>query len=93
MRLRRAGIADDSQRFQGLANLPEGEGAAWGDITGTLADQTDLQTALNAKQATLVAGTNIKTVNGTSLLGSGDIAISGSGLTEAQVRTRAFLRC
>lgn len=27
------------------------------------------------KQATLVSGTNIKTVNGTSLLGSGDIAI------------------
>ena len=26
-----------------------GGGAAWGDITGTLADQTDLQSALNAK--------------------------------------------
>lgn len=31
------------------------------------------------KQATLVSGTNIKTVNGTSLLGSGNLAISGSG--------------
>jgi hypothetical protein len=32
---------------------PAGEGAtpAWGDITGTLDDQTDLQTALNAKAA------------------------------------------
>lgn len=28
-----------------------GGDAAWGDITGTLSDQTDLQTALNAKQA------------------------------------------
>ena len=37
------------------------------------------QTALNAKQATLVSGTNIKTINGTSVLGSGDITISGSG--------------
>lgn len=27
-----------------------GGGAAWGDITGTLSDQTDLQTALNNKQ-------------------------------------------
>jgi len=36
------------------------------------------QTALNAKQATLVSATNIKTVNGSSLLGSGDIAISGT---------------
>ena len=37
------------------------------------------QSALNAKQATLVSGTNIKTINGTSLLGSGDITISGGG--------------
>lgn len=29
------------------------------------------------KQDTLVSGTNIKTVNGTSLLGSGDVTISG----------------
>lgn len=40
---------------------------------------TSTQTALNAKQATLVSGTNIKTINGTSLLGSGDITISGGG--------------
>ena len=34
----------------------------------------------NSKQAALVSGTNIKTINGTSLLGSGNIAIStGSG--------------
>jgi hypothetical protein len=33
------------------------------------------QAALNAKQATLVSGTNIKTVNGTTLLGSGDIVV------------------
>lgn len=31
-----------------------------------------------AKQDALVSGTNIKTINSTSLLGSGDIAISGS---------------
>lgn len=31
----------------------------------------------NGKQAALVSGTNIKTVNGNSLLGSGDITISG----------------
>ena len=40
---------------------------------------TATQTALNAKQATLVSGTNIKTVNGNSLLGSGDVVISGGG--------------
>lgn len=31
----------------------------------------------NGKQAKLVSGTNIKTINSTSLLGSGDIAIAG----------------
>ncbi len=36
------------------------------------------QTALDAKQATLVSGTNIKTVNGTSVLGSGNISISSA---------------
>jgi hypothetical protein len=33
---------------------------------------------LDAKQATLVSGTNIKTVNGTSVLGSGNISISSA---------------
>jgi hypothetical protein len=37
------------------------------------------QSALNGKQATLVSGTNIKTINGDSLLGSGNITISGGG--------------
>lgn len=55
-----------------------GGGATWGAITGVLATQTDLQTALNAKQDTLVSGTNIKTINSTSLLGSGNITIAGS---------------
>jgi hypothetical protein len=36
----------------------------------------------DGKQATLVSGTNIKTVNGTSVLGSGNIAIS-AGMTNA----------
>ena len=34
---------------------------------------------LNGKQDALVSGTNIKTVNGNSLLGSGDITIEGGG--------------
>ena len=49
--------------------------AVWGNITGTLSNQTDLSNALSDKQDTLVSGTNIKTVNNTSLLGSGDITI------------------
>jgi len=34
---------------------------------------------LSGKQATLVSATNIKTVNGTSILGAGDLVVSGSG--------------
>lgn len=37
---------------------------------------TSAQSALDAKQATLVSGTNIKTINSTSLLSSGDIVIN-----------------
>jgi len=58
-------------------------GATWGSITGTLSSQTDLQTALNAKQDTLVSATNIKTINGNSILGSGDLTVSGSNIYNA----------
>lgn len=44
-----------------------------------------LQDLLDEKQDTLVSGTNIKTINNTSLLGSGDITISGGGDNETQL--------
>jgi len=34
---------------------------------------------VDAKQDTLVSGTNIKTINGNSVLGSGDLVVSGGG--------------
>jgi hypothetical protein len=37
-----------------------------------------IQTQIDSKQATLVSGTSIKTINSTSLLGSGDITISAN---------------
>ena len=40
----------------------------------------------NNKQDTLVSGSNIKTINTVSILGSGDITVSGSGLAQYQVR-------
>ena len=47
---------------------------------------SSIQTQINSKQATLVSGTNIKTVGGNSLLGSGDVgtlgvAYGGTGAT------------
>ena len=62
---------------------------AWQDVTDkpstftpsahnhVVADITDLQGKLDAKQDKLVSGTNIKTINGQEILGSGDIVIEG----------------
>ena len=41
--------------------------------------KTETDTALATKQATLVSGTNIKTINNESILGSGNIEIQGGG--------------
>ena len=52
-----------------------------------------LNTELGTKQATLVSGNNIKTINNTSILGSGDITISGGGgssLIPTAVKTSAY---
>lgn len=41
-------------------------------------DVTNLATDLGNKQATLVSATNIKTINGSSVLGSGDLTVAGA---------------
>ena len=45
------------------------------------ATKTEVTNGLATKQATLVSGTNIKTINGESILGSGDITIKGGTVT------------
>ena len=40
-------------------------------------NKTEIDTALNGKQDSLVSGTNIKTINGNSILGEGNIEITG----------------
>ena len=50
------------------------------DANGNIAMASDLEplkTSIGNKQDTLVSGTNIKTINGESILGSGNIEISG----------------
>lgn len=37
------------------------------------------QTALDSKQDTLISGTNIRTINGQSILGSGNLVLTGGG--------------
>ena len=48
-----------------------------------------VNTALSGKQATLVSGTNIKTVGGTSLLGSGNVAFPTVAQTYSASSTKA----
>lgn len=62
-----------------LISNSSGKIAASSSVTTTELGYLDgvtsaIQTQLNGKQATLVSGTNIKTVNGTTLLGSGDLS-------------------
>lgn len=56
----------------------------WGDITGDIQDQTDLQQELNTKQGTLESGVNIKTINNISILGSGNLEVTNVTYTYEQ---------
>lgn len=84
---------DEIPDISGLATKTELSGYALVKHTHTVADITDFpeipdvsnlatKTELAAKQDALVSGTNIKTINGTSLLGSGNITIEAGGGSE-----------
>lgn len=61
-----------------------GSGAIMYEESGT--NRTPLNDKFGEKQDTLVSGTNIKTINNVSLLGSGNISIGGGGTaTDVQV--------
>lgn len=47
-------------------------------VQGGVTKKVAVSAVIASKQDTLVSGTNIKTINSTSLLGSGNIAISGN---------------
>jgi hypothetical protein len=50
-----------------------------GSNTGDDATNSQYSGLATSKQDTLVSGTNIKTINGNSILGSGNLVISGGG--------------
>lgn len=84
---RRAKVLDGVTNYNDLPYWFESGTATvnWGDIGGNIADQTDLATAFNNvylaiddKQDTLVNQVNIRSINGNSLLGSGDLTVSAS---------------
>lgn len=61
----------------------------WGNITGTLSDQTDLQSALNAKQATITgaASTIVSSdlTNNRALISNGSGKVSVSAVTSTEL--------
>ena len=64
----------------GTPDLPNGTTAttqAASDGSTKVATTAYVDTGLSTKQVALISGTSIKTINGTSILGSGDISTSG----------------
>ena len=73
----------DSSEANGVKWTTSGASVAWGGITGTLSDQTDLGTALSGK----IAASNF-TAKGDVLFGTGSGAYSALGIgTDGQVLT------
>ena len=71
----------------GLGNVPNLDTSNPANITQNSTHRfvTDTEKSTwNGKQDSLVSGTNIKTVNGNSLLGTGDLTITG-GLSQQQI--------
>jgi hypothetical protein len=75
---------DNSTKLATTAYVDAAAGVsiAWGDITGTLSDQSDLQTALNAKVPTST------TVNGHAL--TGNVSVTKSDLSLGNVENTAL---
>jgi hypothetical protein len=70
--------ADSAQTLGVKWATPSSSSAVWGEITGTLSNQTDLQSALNAKQNSLTIGNLTSGTTGVSVSG-GTGAVIGSG--------------
>lgn len=62
-------------------------------LGGMIAAETAArEQAVASKQDTLVSGTNIKTINGQSVLGEGNIAIQGGGISDAPSDNKLYGR-
>lgn len=62
------------------ANIVVPDSATWGNITGTLSNQTDLQNALDVKQDVLTAGTDLEIVGyaPTTVSGNGSVSLNNA---------------
>lgn len=74
----KAGVMTAADKTK-LDSIPENI-PSQSEIDGIAANVSALQTAMDGKQPTLVSGTNIKTINGNSILGEGNLVIEGGGI-------------
>ncbi len=84
-------VGDNSALSASLKTISDGEGNDSPLKLSTSAvgigSITNVETEINGKQATLVSGSSIKTINSTSVLGSGDISVSASaGGSDTQIQ-------
>jgi hypothetical protein len=63
-----------------IASLPVATYPSLTELSYVKNVTSSIQTQINGKQDTLTSGTNIKTINSTSILGSGNIAIASLGV-------------
>lgn len=82
-----ATVADNSHNHT-LANISDFPTAVSATELSYLDGTTsNIQTQINAKQATLVSATNIKTINGNSIVGGGDLVIAGGDMLKTTYDT------
>lgn len=79
----------DLSGYAATSAVTEEINAAVSGKADTSAVTASINAAVSGKQDTLVSGTNIKTINNESILGSGNITIQGggSGMTSGEVQT------
>jgi len=84
-------VGDNSALTASLKTISDGEGNDSPLKLSTAAvgigSITNVETEINGKQSTLVSGTNIKSINSTSLLGSGDVAVQETLVSGTNIKT------
>ena len=84
-------VGDNSALTASLKTISDGEGNDSPLKLSTAAvgigSITNVETEINGKQATLVSGSSIKTINSTSVLGSGDISVQATLVSGTNIKT------
>jgi len=84
-------VGDNSALSASLKTISDGEGNDSPLKLSTSAvgigSITNVETEINGKQSTLVSGTSIKTINSTSVLGSGDISVQATLVSGTNIKS------